>query len=307
MQKGGATCTASGAASDGGALLAWNEAKKRFKLAVVMGPAYQQRLRIGKLKVKLIEARYQGMRRVKGDGNCFYRSLLMGWMERLLTLPMNERSLVWTRLIPEVSADLANQMADQARRKELLLLAAAFAKRTRLLCENGATEDQLLAAARKSEETGESLRWLRLVTAGYLRQQSERFEPSVVLEDGTSFEVFCEAEVERMGVEADEPQVQALSSALGLRLRVEYLDSSAMPWSNRSGMHRHVVCGPPTSGVVSGACPHFGRRPTLAACLLFRPGHYDLLAPKDWADTEEWLQVVGGLLQEGGHLAVSQA
>ena len=33
-------------------------------------------------------------------------------------------------------------------------------------------------------------------------------------------------------------QVQALSSALGLRLRVEYLDSSAMPWSNRAGMHR---------------------------------------------------------------------
>ena len=38
-----------------------------------------------------------------------------------------------------------------------------------------------------------------------------------------------------MGVEADEPQVQALSSALGLRLRVEYLDSSAMPWSSRAG------------------------------------------------------------------------
>ena len=42
-------------------------------------------------------------------------------------------------------------------------------------------------------------------------------------------------QVEKMGVEADEPQVQALSSALGLRLRVEYLDSSAMPWSSRAG------------------------------------------------------------------------
>ena len=75
------------------------------------------------------------------------------------------------------------------------------------------------------------------MTAGYLRQQSERFEPSVlgVSEAGTSFEGFCEAEVEKMGVEADEPQVQALSSALGLRLRVEYLDSSAMPWSSRAG------------------------------------------------------------------------
>jgi hypothetical protein len=35
-----------------------------------------------------------------------------------------------------------------------------------------------------------------------------------VLEDGTSFEVFCEAEVERMGVEADEPQVPQYSAAV---------------------------------------------------------------------------------------------
>ena len=53
-------------------------------------------------KVRLIESRYAGMRRVRGDGNCFYRAVLMGWMERLLTLPVNERSTVWTKLVPEV-------------------------------------------------------------------------------------------------------------------------------------------------------------------------------------------------------------
>ena len=56
------------------------------------------------------------------------------------------------------------------------------------------------------------------MTAGYLRQQRERFEPSVVLEDGISFEGFCEAEVERMGVEADEPQVPPLPLPLPLPL-----------------------------------------------------------------------------------------
>ena len=56
------------------------------------------------------------------------------------------------------------------------------------------------------------------MTAGYLRQQRERFEPSVVLEDGISFEGFCEAEVERMGVEADEPQVPPLPLPLPLAL-----------------------------------------------------------------------------------------
>ena len=53
-------------------------------------------------KVRLIESRYAGMRRVRGDGNCFYRAVLMGWVERLLTLPLNERSTVWTKLVPEV-------------------------------------------------------------------------------------------------------------------------------------------------------------------------------------------------------------
>ena len=53
-------------------------------------------------KVRLIDSRYEGMRRVRGDGNCFYRAVLMGWMERLLTLPVNERSTVWTKLVPQV-------------------------------------------------------------------------------------------------------------------------------------------------------------------------------------------------------------
>ena len=64
--------------------------------------------------------------------------------------------------------------------------------------------------------------------------------------------------------------MQALSAALQLRLRVEYLDGSSMPWSPRAGMHRHVICGP--------------RDDKIWACLLFRPGHYDLLAPRDWAE-----------------------
>ena len=75
-----------------------------------------------------------------------------------------------------------------------------------------------------------------------------------------------------MGVEADEPQVQALASALGLRVRVEYLNAQSVPWSERCGPHRHVVCGPAAAGKAKS-------RPLLAACLLFRPGHYDVLLP----------------------------
>ena len=65
------------------------------------------------------------------------------------------------------------------------------------------------------------------------------------------------------------------------------------------GLHRHVICGPPSDcAELAAAAPPRGAngggangahaaggdgRPPLTACLLFRPGHYDLLAPKDWA------------------------
>ena len=64
----------------------------------------------------------------------------------------------------------------------------------------------------------------------------------------------------------------ALVSALSLRVRVEYLDRTSAPFSSRCGPHHHVVCGPSNS--------------LLAACLLFRPGHYDLLQPSCWDELE---------------------
>ena len=55
-----------------------DEAKKRFKLAVVMGPAYQQRLRIGKLKVKLIEAANLPAADLGGKSDPYARLIITG-------------------------------------------------------------------------------------------------------------------------------------------------------------------------------------------------------------------------------------
>ena len=100
-----------------------------------------------------------------------------------------------------------------------------------------------------------------------MRQRREQYAPHI--EGGRTLDEFCEAEVEAMGVEADEPrvsgtaspprtprilpagppahdarappplQVQALAGALGLRVRVEYLDGQSVGWSDRCGPHRH--------------------------------------------------------------------
>ena len=76
-------------------------------------------------------------------------------------------------------------------------------------------------------------------------------------------------------LDPDEPQVQALASALDLRVRVEYLDGSSH--------HRHVICGPERLRAEAGQAQSGATWRELAICLLFRPGHYDVLVPLDWA------------------------
>ena len=46
---------------------------------------------------------YERMHRVRGDGNCFYRALWVGWMQRLLSLPdARAREAVWRTRVPDV-------------------------------------------------------------------------------------------------------------------------------------------------------------------------------------------------------------
>ena len=42
-------------------------------------------------KVRLLEATYSALRRVRGDGNCFYRSIWVGWADTLLRRPPADR------------------------------------------------------------------------------------------------------------------------------------------------------------------------------------------------------------------------
>ena len=138
--------------------------------------------------------------------------------------------------------------------------------------------------------------------------QGDRQTYEHVVPEGMGLEAFCAREVETMGIEADEPQVpalpdpsldpnpyrnrnrnpnpnpdpnpnepqvQALASALDLRVRVEYLDGSSR--------HRHVICGPEQLRAEAGQAQSGAAWRELAICLLFRPGHYDVLVPLDWA------------------------
>lgn len=79
-----------------------------------------------------------------------------------------------------------------------------------------------------------------------------------------------------MGEESDHVHITALSDALGVPIRVVYLDRSSCDTSSVSVNHHDFV-------PAGGDCPNAsGSSGTITPfiTLLYRPGHYDILYPK---------------------------
>lgn len=243
-------------------------------------------------KLGALGKQYESVRPMRGEGNCFYRSFWMSWVDRLLSAPppaanqsaprhpllADVHSSAWADKVTALSSTAAASLPE-AQAAQVVALGTAFIERTRGLCTAFASagEPELLTAARRTPETLEALRWLRLVASAYVRAHADDFAPFT---DGRPIDVFCTEHIERDEELADEPQLQALTHALALGVRVEYLDGASAAWSERCGPHRHVLRIPPSAADAAAGEPP----PALAACVLFRPGHYDMLRPRDWAD-----------------------
>jgi hypothetical protein len=249
-------------------------------------------------KLKALSVFYRAVRRIRGEGNCFYRSFWMGWIERMLEnrqrgssatsvpchpLLANPESAQWEARIVEISDRAAQSFkaaGAKALEEELVISATpGFIEVTRGLCRGYADEGEpgLLKKARETDQTAKALRWLRLIASAYMRGKEEDFSIIAIGMGYDSLPAFCDAQVEADCSLADEPQIMALTGALGIAVRVEYLDDVAYPWSSRCGPHRHVI-RPLEASEASGDSP------PIAACVLFRPGHYDLLIPSKWSE-----------------------
>lgn len=83
-----------------------------------------------------------------------------------------------------------------------------------------------------------------------------------------------------MGEESDHVHITALSDALGVPIRVVYLDRSSCDTGGVSVNHHDFI--PNTNNLSnSTSC---SSRPYIT--LLYRPGHYDILYPKTKATTD---------------------
>ncbi|XP_070578302.1 ubiquitin thioesterase OTUB1-like [Ptychodera flava] len=201
---------------------------------------YQQKLRD-------LMSRYSHIRKTRGDGNCFYRGFGYGYLECLLS--------------DEVERKRFTDIAAQSKEN---LVALGFPSFTIedfhdtfmdvIEKVDSMSVPELLDTFRDQGLSDYLVVYLRLLTSGQLQKETEFFENFV--EGGLSVKDFCNREVEPMGKESDHIHIIALTKALGVGVRVEYMDRV------EGGKINH-------HDFPEGCDPQ--------VTFLYRPGHYDIL------------------------------
>ena len=208
-------------------------------------------------KALFLSEKYSHFRQVRGDGNCFYRAVLMAVLEaiygdtginknevnRLLDLVGAWRQKLFAFGFPELTTgDFCDAM-------ETLLNS---------IKNDEKTMDMLFDDLKNENMANYYVAFLRLICSGFLRENEANYKDFI--EGGRSLDQYCKDEVEPMWKECDHLCIIALINALKVPLRIEYMDLSEAP----SGRWFHDFIVP-------------GLDPAPKIFFLYRPGHYDIL------------------------------
>uniref|UniRef100_A0A0K0EZT6 ubiquitinyl hydrolase 1 n=1 Tax=Strongyloides venezuelensis TaxID=75913 RepID=A0A0K0EZT6_STRVS len=197
---------------------------------------------------------YGHVRRVRGDGNCFYRSILTALLEKCLTdktllqqfqkLAGDWREKFFAMGFPELTTSDFCDSIDELLKN----------------LENGVYDNNSLMVTLGDENIANYyVAYIRILTSAFLRENKDLYEGFI--EGGRTMEAFCLDEVEPMWKECDHITIIALVNALKVNIRIEYMDQSHSP---EGGIH-YDICGSDSPN----------SEPFLF--FLYRPGHYDIL------------------------------
>mmetsp|Transcript_28681 Transcript_28681/g.37596 ORF Transcript_28681/g.37596 Transcript_28681/m.37596 type:complete len:267 (+) Transcript_28681:100-900(+) len=204
--------------------------------------------------VEYLSQTYESIRRIRGDGNCFYRGFLFGYLEQLLLnlTCWGEAELERVTSTVEASKDRLVELGYS----EIAIETFWEVFVDELTALPSKTVDDIDAMFNEEGGNSDYLVWYcRLLAAGHLKANSDQFLPFL---EGMDVETFCKSEVEPMGKECEQVQIIALTAALDIPIRIEYLDGREF-----------------TDSLNQLVFPE-GREPLVT--LLYRPGHYDILS-----------------------------
>lgn len=203
-----------------------------------------------------LSERYTHMRRIRGDGNCFYRAILVGELERCLKDPEElKRFSALTKSWRQKLLDLGLPELTTGD------FCDAFDQLTDGMINGTILPEILFDNLNNDMVANYWVAFVRLMASGYLRENSALY--SGFVEGGRSLEQYCQEEIEAMWRECDHLAIVALVNAMRVPIRIEYMDRSQAP---NGGWHHDFLIDGET-------------QPKL--WFIYRPGHYDILYTKE--------------------------
>lgn len=203
-------------------------------------------------KVKTLKATYSHIRRVRPDGNCFFRAVGFAYFERLLKDKDGDLVAFIEKVKP--SKDAMAKLGFPLFTMEDFY--DNFMDSLDTLKQPESNLESLLASFNDEGTSNYLVVFMRLLTSLNIKSQHEFYQN--FLEGGQTVEEFCANEVEPMFKESDHIHIIAFCQESGVNVRVTYLDR---------GDHKEAV-------------PHDfpeGSKPDIH--LLYKPGHYDIVYP----------------------------
>ncbi|KAF5314454.1 hypothetical protein D9619_011932 [Psilocybe cf. subviscida] len=212
----------------------------------------------------LIQHSFDHIQRTKGDGDCFYRSLGFAYVEGILNAA--DKNLAVGRslsLLESTKSTLDAAGIEQFVYEDFYDALVSLVENIMKPGKDGVlTAAKLLQAFQEAEVSNAIVMALRLLTSAQIRQNRDDYEGFLVhpdTKDLMDVDSFCNNVVQALGKEADNVEIQALTSALQLNLDLAYLN----------GVRADGVDFVPFRNDPDKDCAPL--------VLLYRPGHYDIL------------------------------
>ena len=211
----------------------------------------------GKSETKLVNLsrRYQLFRKIRPDGNCFYRALIVGAIEASIELDVLDR---FRDSLRDVAERCKSVGYDSFAIDEFFELVD---EQIGTLMAEPSSDSRLSTLERifnDSSVDGYAVAFARCACGAALKEWKDEYG-AFLPEPYSSIDAFCRGEVDPMNKDADQLQVVATARILGVRLSIAYVDESDSEEANI------LEFGDPSS--------------PLRVCMIYRPGHYDLLYP----------------------------
>ncbi|KAF9984089.1 hypothetical protein BGZ65_001010 [Modicella reniformis] len=218
---------------------------------------YENGSAVFKNKILNLADTHDRMRRLRGDGNCFYRAFAFAWFERVMLANTKPELLANAILAIKESKDLLTAAQFEP------LAFEDFYHTTLDVLENlsNTQPEGLLNVFRTDEISNSIVMHFRLMASAYLKTHQDQYAP--FLEFGQTMDEYCSMHVEAMGRESEEMMLIALTKATHVSVEVAYLSGD-----EGSDEVNFLPFLPDT-------IPYM---PPLV--LLYRPGHYDILYRK---------------------------